>query len=271
MIKKILQKLFNFLGYKITKFNTVESANKDKITTLLIENEKPTIFDVGANLGQSIDRYKKIYPKSNIHSFEPNKHQIDKIYKKYRNDDTVVLNNVAVWEKPGNLEFYIYATPGHSSFKKLIPDTTWLKTRSKTAAKDLAIPTINSKNYTVEKINSNIITLDDYCTAKNINQIDILKIDVQGYEDKVLEGAKNLLKARKIKLIQLELIFSEIYENPLNIYDVEKFIIPNNYKLFGISNAGSLITHYIWQQDHIYISNDVYNDFKKNKSPFDKN
>ena len=28
------------------------------------------------------------------------------------------------------------------------------------------------------------------------------------------------------KLIQLELIFSEIYENPLNIYDVEKTLIP---------------------------------------------
>ena len=88
-----------------------------------------------------------------------------------------------------------------------------------------------------------------------IKQIDILKIDVQGFEDKVLDGAQNLLKASKIKLIQLELIFTEIYEKPLSIYDVEKFLIPNKYKLFGISNAGSLISKYIYQQNIDLIQN----------------
>ena len=223
MIKKSLQKLFNFFGYKIAKFNTVNSTDLDKITTLLVEDEEPIIFDVGANLGQSIDRYKKLYPKSNIHSFEPNKHQAKKLAIKYNDNDSVVLNNVAVGEKPGNLEFYINVMSGHSSFKKIIPNTTWLKTRSVTAG-------IDSKKYTVEKINSKIITLDSYCKSKNINKVDILKIDVQGYEDKVLEGAKNLLEASKIKLIELELIFSEIYENTLSIYDVEKYLIPNEQK-----------------------------------------
>ena len=107
-----------------------------------------------------------------------------------------------------------------------------------------------------------MITLDTYCEENKIKQIDILKIDVQGFEDKVLDGAQNLLKASKIKLIQLELIFTEIYEKPLSIYDVEKFLIPNKYKLFGISNAGSLISNYIYQQNHIYISEDIYIQFK---------
>ena len=116
-----------------------------------------------------------------------------------------------------------------------------------------------------------IITLDDYAEKKNIDTIDILKIDTQGYEDKVLEGANQLLKKNKIKIIQLELIFSEIYENPLAIFDVEKFLIPNNYKLFGTSNGGSLISDYIYQVDHIYVSADTYENFKENKSPFFNN
>ena len=111
-------------------------------------------------------------------------------------------------------------------------------------------------------LNTEIITLDEYVKEKNISNIDILKIDTQGFEDKVLLGAQNLLKNNRIKLIQLELIFSEIYENPPNIYDVEKTLIPNNYKLFGISNGGSLISHYIYQSDFIYISNDTYENFK---------
>ena len=97
---------------------------------------------------------------------------------------------------------------------------------------------------------------------KNLKNIDILKIDTQGFEDKVLLGAQNLLKKNAIKLIQLELIFAEIYEKPLQIYDVEKTLIPNNYRLLSILNNGSLISDYTFQSEFIYVSNDIYENFK---------
>ena len=266
MIKNIIQRIIDFFGYKITKSKTIDYVNLDHLTKFLTDTEKPIIFDVGANKGQSILRYKKIFPKSIIHSFEPNKNEVEKLVLKYQNENSIVLNNVAVGEKPGNLDFNITAsaTSGHSSFKNLIPNTTWIKERSKKL-------NIDSKNYTTKKVNTKVITLDDYCNDKNIQQIDILKIDTQGYEDKVLEGAIKLLKLNKIKLIELELIFSEIYQNPLNIYDVEKYLIPNGYKLFGISNAGNLYSDYVYEQNHIYISSDKYDNFKKFKSKFFKN
>ena len=43
---------------------------------------------------------------------------------------------------------------------------------------------------------------------------------------------KNLIKNNRIEIIELELIFSEIYEKSLQIYDIEKNLIPHNYKLF---------------------------------------
>jgi len=264
MILNVIQKIINFFGYKITKFKSVDYADFDRITKILQDTEEPIIFDVGANTGQSILRYKKQFPNSIIHSFEPDKKEVEKLIVKYKNDNSVVLNNVAVGEKPGSLEFNISASSGYSSFQKLIPNTTWLKKRSKTIG-------IESEKFTTETINSKIITLDDYCSKNNITKIDILKIDTQGYEDKVLEGAIELLKYNKIKIIQLELIFSEIYENPPNIYDVEKFLIPNKYKLFGISNGGSLISHYIYTSDLIYVSFDAYEKFKEYKSPYFNN
>ena len=136
-----------------------------------------------------------------------------------------------------------------------------LKKRSKTH-------NVESKNYLKEKINTKVITLDDYCFNNNISKIDILKIDTQGTEDKVLEGASKLLKESKVKIIQVEIIFSDIYENTLSIYDIEKHLIPNKYKLFGTDSGGSLVSHYIYQTDHIYVSNDMLENFKNNKSPF---
>ena len=254
-MKTLIKKLVNLLGYEVMKIKTADAPDLDDLTKLLITKSEPVIFDVGANKGQSITRYKKLFQNPIIHSFEPNIDEVNILKQKYINDKDLYLNNVAVGDKKGNLEFNINAQTGHSSFRNLIPNTTWIKKRSNTIK-------IDDKNYTTKKVNAEIITLDDYVNEKNLTNIDILKIDTQGFEDKVLVGAQNLLKNNRIKLIQLELIFSEIYENPLNIYDVEKTLIPNNYKLFGISNGGSLISHYIYQSDHIYISNDTYENFK---------
>jgi len=262
-MKNFIQKIINLTGYKLMKSKTTDATDLDKLNKSLITKLDPVIFDVGANKGQSITRYKKLFKSPIIHSFEPNEDEINILKQKYINDKKIYLNNIAVGDKKGTLEFNINANSGHSSFKNLIPNTTWIKRRSESAK-------IDDKNYTTKKINTEIISLDDYVNEKNISNIDILKIDTQGYEDKVLLGAKNLLKENRIKLIELELIFSEIYEKPLQIYDVEKNLAPNNYKLFGISNNGSLISNYIFQSDLIYISNDTYENFKS-KSPYFNN
>ena len=234
-MKNLIQNLAGVFGYKIMKMGG-DVLDLDSITKSLITKSDPVIFDVGANKGQSIIRYKKLFQSPIIHSFEPNIDEVNILKQKYINDKDLYLNSVAVGDKRGNLEFNINACTGLSSFKNAIPNTTWIKKRSNTYK-------VDDKNFTTEKRNTKII-------------------DTQGFEDKVLLGAQNLLKNNRIKLIQLELIFSEIYEKPLQIYDVEKTLIPNNYKLFGISNNGSLITEYRYQSDFIYISNDTYENFK---------
>ncbi len=254
-MKKFIQKVINLFGYKISKIIIANATNLDALTKSLITKSDPIIFDVGANKGESIIRYKKLYKNPIIHSFEPNIDEVNILKQKYINDKNFYLNNLAVGDKKGKLEFNINANSGHSSFRNLIPNTTWIKKKSN----DIKI---DHSNYTIKKVNAEIVTLDDYVNKKNITNIDILKIDTQGFEDKVLLGAKNLLKNNRIKLIQLELIFSEVYENPLNIYDVEKTLIPNNYKLFGIANGGSLISQSKYQSDFIYISYDTYENFK---------
>ena len=254
-MKKFIQKVINLFGYRISKIIIANATNLDALTKSLITKSDPIIFDVGANKGESIIRYKKLYKNPIIHSFEPNIDEVNILKLKYIDDKNLHLNNVAVGNKRGNLEFNINARISHSSVKNLIPNTTWIKKRSKSI-------NIDDKNYTTKKVNAEIITLDDYVNEKNLTNIDVLKIDTQGFEDKVLLGAQNLLKNNRIKLIQLELIFSEIYENPLNIYDVEKTLIPNNYKLFGIANGGSLISQSKYQSDFIYISYDTYENFK---------
>ena len=127
---KFLQKLINFFGYKISKIKTIEKHDLDKMIKYINKKKQPAIFDVGANKGQSIQRFKKMYNDCVIHSFEPGSVECDEIRSKYKNDKSVFVNNVGVGEKEEMLEFNINAKTTHSSFKQLFEKTAWIKKRS---------------------------------------------------------------------------------------------------------------------------------------------
>ena len=115
-MKKFINKLINLFGYKMMKIKSTDTPDLDGLTKSLIKKSEPVIFDVGANRGQSITRYKKLFRSPIIHSFEPNIDEINNLKQEYINDKNLFLNDVAVGEKKGKLEFNINAASAHSSF-----------------------------------------------------------------------------------------------------------------------------------------------------------
>ena len=260
IIRNFINKILKLINLKIIRFNSIHESEISKIIKLNLPIENPVIFDVGANRGQSILYFKKIFKSPKIHCFEPNPDALKLIEIKYKNDKNIIQNNYAAGEKFETKEFNVTANSGHSSFQDINFKSKWVKERSKSI-------NINANQYITKKIKVKQISLDDYARDHNINSIDILKIDTQGYEDKVLAGCHHLLKNRKIKLIKLELILSEVYEKNLQFYEIEKYLIPNKYKLFSIDNGGSLASHYIFQLELIYVSEELYDKFMS-VSPF---
>ena len=106
-MKNLINKLINLFGYKIIKVSSIDKSDLNQITRILIQNPEPIIFDVGANKGQSIERYKKLFSKPEIHSFEPNPVEVNNMKEKYKNEKKIFLNNCAVGEKEGKMDFNI--------------------------------------------------------------------------------------------------------------------------------------------------------------------
>ena len=224
-MKNIIQKFLNFFGYKIKKFK--KNLDFDYIYKKLFKNDKQVvIFDVGANKGQSIERFLKIFGnKSLIHAFEPIEEEYINLKKKYSNLPNIILNNFALGAVNENKDFYITVRSGSSSFNKL-HDTEWLRQRSKECK-------VDSKNFVKKTDTVKIKTLDLYCIEKSIISIDILKIDTQGYEDQVLQGARDILNKQIINVIECEIMFDDVYDKRLSFIDIEKYLIPN-FRLSGL-------------------------------------
>jgi FkbM family methyltransferase len=154
--------LYNVFNYHIQKFP--------------IQNNS-IYFDVGTNAGSflKILTHFKIY--SNIHCFEPHPVISKKTKSAYQN---VIMNEICLSNNKGEVTINF---PLHSVGLSSMIDR----------------PVFNNLGTEVKKITVKSETLDQYCNSNNINNIDFIKIDVEGAEKMIIEGADNMLKNKKIK------------------------------------------------------------------------
>ena len=243
IIKKSVQKILGSLGYEIQKKGF--SNNFEVLAKLINKTENINIFDVGANEGRWIDSVNEFFKKPNIHAFEPSEKEFQILKEKYSEERNIVLNNFALGEIEDEQYFNINYKGGLNSFYDVNQNTNWFRRQQNNKK-------VFNENFTLKKQKVSINTIDNYLISKNIEFIDIVKIDTQGYEPKVLEGALNALKSKKIQTILAEIIISDIYKSNVSFFELEKNLINNGYKLISLDDHGNLFNKAIFQLNAIY-------------------
>lgn len=236
MIKTILQKIVNSFGYKISKNKKNKFKNFDLILKKILNFNNVNIIDIGANKGQTIERFKKIFNKPKIYAFEPTNNLTKLLEKKYANDQNVKIFNQAVGNKHGKTIFYNYLNNELNSIYKI---------------KD-------SHHKKFKTTQCKITTVDHFCLKHKLKKIDILKIDTQGNEKKILEGAKKSLKNGVFKVIELEIILGEYYNVNNSFSDIEQNLGINNYRLLAVDRLINFFSNKYMYFNAIYIRGDLY-------------
>ena len=258
IIKKIIQRIANYFNYKINKkVNKYYKNNYSYFYKGLIKTKSPKIFDIGSDKGLFIEKFKNIFESCFIYSFEPNIETFEELEKRYRSDNKIIINNFGFGDKEGKKKFYISNVSGISSFLKIRKKTDYYLRKTSNNNLDVLLK---------KTINIKIDTIDNFCRINKIKHIDVLKIDTEGFEEKVIKGAKGMLKNQKIDMIQIELTHSNIYEDQNahfvrnSFYGIEKFLIPNKYSLLLIdgSDYQDLKINPVWKSELIYLSEKIY-------------
>ncbi|HEY9614925.1 FkbM family methyltransferase [Allocoleopsis sp.] len=225
LVKNFFKGIFLFLGLKITRRNSglLSAKNKfvyqfeptkgDKFKWLQSLNIN-TVIDVGSHQGEFASELYKILPFAKFYCFEPIPINFIEL-KSNLNFHNFELFNLAVGDRQGQLEMY------RNSFS---PSSSILK------CSELHRETFPfSASEQIESIEIN--TLDEIFKFIDLTDKILLKIDVQGYEDKVILGAKNILD--RIKVVIVETSFCELYEGQSMITDIYELLSKQGFIYSG--------------------------------------
>jgi FkbM family methyltransferase len=247
LLKALLNKLFLFLGLKITRRNSgifayknnfnyqFSPANEDKFKWLQNMNIN-TVIDVGAHQGEFAIQIHQILPKAKIYSFEPLQDNFNELNSNLNNLQNFKSFKLAVGDHQGQMEMY------SNDFS---PSSSILKTSQ--LHKDNFPFSATAK---LEKIE--ISTLDEIVKSLELEDNILLKIDVQGYEDKVIRGAKKCLD--NIQAIIIETSFTPLYEGQPLFVDIYQMLIEQGFVYSGsLAELKSPLDGIPLQQDSLFI------------------
>ncbi|RZK11730.1 MAG: FkbM family methyltransferase [Flavobacterium sp.] len=185
----------------------------------LISSSNPIILDVGAHRGETIKFFKEFYPDSSIFSFEPeptNFIELQKVAVAYRTR----AFNVAVGE---SVETCVFYQQDITHLGGLLPINEGSKDSLGYAKK------AKNREIVVEKT-----TLDLFCKNENISRVNLLKIDVQGFEVGVLEGAMQIL--RNTECVTVEVSLYDFYGNHTSsLLKIETIMEKLGFEMWDIS------------------------------------
>ena len=219
--KSILLRIKRFLN-TLLKFDVVKypTPELDRRIKLIKNNEINVVLDVGANIGQYGSELRSIGYKGKIISFEPTKDAYTKLKALSKRDKKWAPFHYSLGEFDGISEINISKNSVSSSLLNNLPQLI----ESAPSAAFIAKEKIIVKK--LDSIYNELLTDSDKI---------YLKIDTQGYENMVLNGAFNSLK--KIKILQIEMALIPTYEGSISFEQMIEKLTSLHFKLISIESG----------------------------------
>ena len=221
MIKKIVLIFIDFFDF----FHKKKIINFLKNKNL---NYFPTVFDVGAHKGESINLFLSNFKVDKIISFEASPVNFfllkkkEKLLKKKFNKSKILLENIAIGSAKKNVILNQFKESSSTTISEINKNSSYFKKKFKF----LNFFKNNEIFYPIEIETEN---LDTYMENNNINFIDFLKIDTEGYENEILLGLKQ--KLSKVKIVMFEHHYDNMINKNYTFRDINKILIKNNFKM----------------------------------------
>ena len=236
MLKNLIKKIAKPAGYQIIRIDPkyvqypLNATPEGVFDEWLKKYNVSTLLDVGANTGYWAREVRESGFTGRILSFEPQSKAYQQLQQMAHGDNNWEVFHYALGEEDNNAQINISENSVSSSFLEICEDHIKAQSDSRYVKKEM----IELKK------------IDTIFNQLNLSEeIIFMKIDTQGFEKKVLSGAKESLK--KVVGIQIEMSFRELYKGETLFVHMVDYMITLGFKLvhlkdgFRDKNTGELL------------------------------
>ena len=144
------------------------------------------VVDVGAHFGEWAETALNAFPDARVTSFEPFPESFRELQSRHAGNSRLQAVNVAASNQQAELQFYLYE---NSCLNSLTNRSAWTVKADWNSTASITVPAVR---------------LDKWCQQAGVSQVDVLKVDTEGFDLQVLEGAAELLQRRGVKFVYVE-------------------------------------------------------------------
>lgn len=216
IIKALLRK-FGIIAMKRSSRVYLPEDDSYRIAFEQCGQVAPVIIDGGAHKGDAVDVFRALAPRAQFHCFEPDPVLASDLLRKFAGTAGVHVVTAALGEVPGTAVFNINASRPTNS---LLPAAEALQSDLKGFCT------------TVERVDVAVRSIDDYCSELQLERVDIIKLDLQGYDYQALLGAKSTVRGTRVALV--EVMFTEIYQGCHLFPDILRLMSEYGFKLYTL-------------------------------------
>ena len=191
IVRTIVKRPLNLLGLDLVRYNPRYSMGEYAFVASL---GIATVIDVGAHSGEFARMIKRVLPNTAIFSFEPLKDIFESLEREMGNEPGFMAFNYALGDRNERVEIN---RSSYAQSSSILP-MAQLHREAFPVSADQTAETVEVKR------------LDDVLKDFSLKPEIAIKIDVQGYEEKVIAGAPETIQRTKAMIIEVS--FRELYE-----------------------------------------------------------
>lgn len=183
-----------------------------------------------------VDRLGALLPSATFHCFEPDPELAQAIGSKYAGKQNIHVTQAALGAAAATARFNIHAASAANSLLSFADELD---------------PDLDAARQLMGTAEVSVTTIDEYCQSHAIQTLDVLKLDLQGYDYLALRGAENILE--NTRLVLTEVLFQEIYSGCHQFKNIFCWLTEKGFHLYTLCGLHYGVRHELMWADAIFI------------------